>query len=61
MSSLFIILAPLFGFALFSSVRKIAQAVKTRNSDAIKVNVLFLGLIVVVATMLALGIHNKDA
>lgn len=48
MSLMYIVLAPLFGKALYDRIRMMNRSVKRNDTDAIKANVLFLVLIVTV-------------
>jgi|JI10StandDraft_1071094.scaffolds.fasta_scaffold3774856_1 hypothetical protein len=60
MSLMYIMLAPLFGKALYDRVRMIRYSIRDKNIGATKVNVLFLLLILTVGTGLVFLLQRKD-
>lgn len=60
MSNIYILLGPPFFLALFKRTRKIVRSVKNKDSDGIKVNTLFLVLIIAVGIMLVFYIRHMD-
>jgi hypothetical protein len=60
MSLMYIVLAPLFGKVLYDRIRLINRSVKHKNSGAIKVNVFFLVLIVIVGSGLVFLIQRME-
>jgi hypothetical protein len=58
MSLMYIVLAPLFGKVLFDRIRLINRSIRHKDADAIKVNLLFLGLILIVSVGLGFIIQH---
>jgi hypothetical protein len=49
MSLMYFLLAPVFGKVLYDRIRLINRSIKHKDAGAIKVNFLFLGLILIVS------------
>ncbi len=57
MSILYFALAPLFLIGLFKRIKEIVSAIKEKNSDKIKAEMLFLGLTIVVTVIMIMIIE----
>jgi len=57
MSVLYILLAPLFFYALSNRLNLLHLSIKGRDNDKIKINVFFLSLIIIIQVIVILAIE----
>lgn len=58
MSVMFYLLAPLIIFSFYRKIKEFVLVVKQKNSDQIKINLLFLGLMLIVSIVVVLAIEG---
>ena len=59
MSALYILFAPLFLTVLVQRIKQVKFAVRKKNTDQLKVHLLFLSLIVIVELVVVLAIEGR--
>lgn len=55
---MYFLLAPIFILSFYRKIKDLSIAIKEKNTDQIKINLLFLSLILIVSVILVLAIED---